>query len=80
MEQLPDPICKWGYPPGQLEEILGDRMAEFEKWMDGQTTVLCEGREWNYRKKEYVSTGCGPHGVIVPRWDVERFVAGWPVL
>lgn len=79
---LPEPECKYGYPIEQLEDILVplNRYFEFNKWMYGQTGAICDGQEYDYSKKDYVATGCGPHGMVVYSWDVTRFLAGLPVI
>jgi len=65
---LPDPICQYGYTQEQLHAIFGARLHEFEKWFTGQTGAICD------------DPGCGEHGLVVYRWDVERYVAGRPVI
>lgn len=77
--KLPKPACELGYTEDQIEEILGDRIKAFNKWMYGQTQALCDGRSYNYEKKEYAPTGCGPHGATVYSWDLQDFLAGRPV-
>lgn len=68
---LPAPECELGYPAGQLAAILGSRKRAFDLWMRGQTAAICDGRSYNHGKREYQPTGCGPHGMVVYRWDVE---------
>lgn len=77
---LPKPECKWGYTHQQIELIMGDRSAEFHRWMAGQTFSVCDGREGKYEQGQYVPTGCGPHGVVIYRSDVEQFLRGGPPL
>lgn len=77
---LPKPECELGYPVTQLASVLGDRFKEFGQWMYGQTMALCDGRSYNHEKREYEETGCGPHGTICYAWDVERFLAGRPIV
>lgn len=78
--KIAQPECHIGYPFRQLEGILGDRMDEFSRWLAGQTISQCDGRKYNYDTKEYEPTGCGPHGFVAYRWDVERFLAGKPII
>jgi len=74
------PSCELGYTNKDLQEILGDRLPEFHKWMHGQTVAICDGRQYNHDKGEYEDTSCGPHGVIYYSWDVSRFMAGKPII
>jgi hypothetical protein len=76
---LLDPECDMGYTVPQLEEILGDRMPDFDRFMHGQTFSLCDGRLYNYETKGY-DAGCGPHGTVVNRSDLERFLRGGRVI
>lgn len=78
--ELPEPVCKLGYPVAQLEEILGDRMPTFWHWMRGQTMSVCDGREYDYNTREHHPTGCGPHGSCVYPWDLRQFLAGGKAL
>lgn len=77
---MPEPICKLGYPEEQLREILGDQYDDFQKWMIGQTMAICEGRSFHHDTRKYEANGCGPHGLVVYRWDLERFMKGLPVI
>lgn len=72
---IPTPECEGGYTRQQVEEIMGDRLAKFDKWMYGQTCMLCEGRKWNYNAQKY-EPSCGgvAHGGIVYEWDLKRFL------
>lgn len=73
---LPKPDCKLGYTQQQVEAIMGPRSTDFHRWMRGQTVSLCEGTEWDYDSQTSKLTGCGPHGVIIYRSDVEQFLRG----
>lgn len=78
---LPSPDCRWGYTENQLNQILGDNLSDFHKWMNGQTVAFCEGRAYNHDKKEYYEVCDGVHhGVVVYKWDLERFLNGLPVI
>ena len=77
---LPKPSCELGYTRQDLQQILGTRLAEFDRWMTGQTTGYCEGRKYNYDKHEYENTNCGPHGWAYYPWDVTRFLDGRPIV
>ena len=81
MSELPKPDCALGYTDAQLDEILGDRRAEFDHWMRGQTIALCEGRLYDHDTREYYES-CGgvAHGAATYPWDVESFLAGLPVI
>lgn len=70
---LPPPECGLGYPSGQLDVILGGDRPTFDKWMNGQTMAICDGRKYNYGTHQYDDDGCGPHGVVVYSWDVKKF-------
>jgi hypothetical protein len=74
--------CPQGITNSDLDEILGARRAEFMKWMRGQTMSICDGRAYNHEKERYEPTECSgrPHGVVVYPWDLERFLAGLPVI
>lgn len=77
---LPAPECWLGYPWYQCEEILGTRTTEFGKWMYGQTMSLCDGRRYDHDLLEYVDTCPEPHGVVVYKWDLQRFLDGRPII
>lgn len=66
---LMDPECTFGYTQDQVAQIMKVRLYEFRQWMTGQTEALCDGEG-----------GCGPHGIITYRQDVERFLLGLPVV
>lgn len=72
MPELPPPICRFGYTPEQLREALtpGEHAALVEWFGTGQTGSICEGAPPCDRA----------HGVVVYRHDVERWVAGLPVI
>lgn len=73
---LPQPICKMGYTKAQLEQILGPRLTEFNRWMYGQTGAICDGREYDHAAKAYKPTNCGPHGMVVYAHDLRQFLSG----
>lgn len=77
---LPKPECKYGYNRIELEKILKDRFEEFSKWMNGQTMMTCDGRRWDSSTGGYIEDCPKPHGSIVYPWDLERFLAGKPVI
>lgn len=75
------PECKYGYPETQLKAEFGDdRMKAFNAWMRGQTFSSCDGKQYNYDKQEFEATNCGPHGYVYYVYDVNRFIAGQPVI
>lgn len=74
------PECQLGYTETQLDRILGDRRREFNAWMRGQTIAMCDGKKYNHEEKRYEDTGCGPHGLVVYSWDLQRFIFGLPVV
>lgn len=79
--QLPEPQCRNGYTNDQLKAILGDRYTEFNDWMVGQTVRLCDGLRWNEALDVHEPNGCDePHGFVAYRWDLERFLAGLPII
>lgn len=80
--ELPPPKCRLGYPREQVAEILGDRAAEFHRYMTGQTVGVCEGRLYNHETSEYQPTECAdnPHGVVVYGVDIKAFLEGRPPL
>lgn len=63
------PECTFGYTDEQVTRIMGARLYDFRRYMDGITGTVCDGEE-----------GCGPHGVITYRQDVERYLLGLPVV
>lgn len=80
-EPLGTPECKYGYPHSQLEREMNVlQLKSFLKWMVGQTFSSCEGKEYDHDKKEYVPSGCGPHGYVYYTSDVNRFLAGKEVI
>lgn len=81
MVTLPDPECRLGYTFEQLEKILGGRLDFFGHWMRGQTMAICDGRQYSHETQEYTET-CGgtAHGVIVYRYDLERYLLALPVV
>lgn len=85
MTKLPEPSCPHGYTDDDLKAILGDdpvRWDEFHLWMYGQTMSLCDGRLYNHERKQYENSPCvdNPHGVVVYRGDLRRFLEGRPVI
>lgn len=73
--RLPEPECKWGYTSRQIEQIMGDRIDAFYRWMRGQTVSLCGGSEYRHGEG-YAPNACGPHGTVVYRCDVEQYLQG----
>lgn len=73
---LPEPACQLGYTSEQLALIFDFGLGAFQRWMRGQTAAICDGRRYDYDKREYEPTGCGPHGVIVYAHDVRQYLAG----
>jgi hypothetical protein len=76
VKDLPKPKCEFGYPTDQLEEILGDRLKEFNKYMVGQTGSICVGQKYNRDTDKHDLTGCGPHGIVVYKCDLITFLEG----
>lgn len=66
---LPDPECRNGYTYHQVQEIMGDREGEFFRWMAGQTVMACGGSKCDVA-----------HGTVVYPEDLERFLAGRPII
>lgn len=64
---LPAPLCAYGYPLVQLQEVLSGRSGEFYEWFVGQTASVCDGSHCRE-----------PHHTIVSAGDVERFLRGLP--
>lgn len=80
MNPLSEPECDMGYPVDQLErEMSTGAFVALQKWMYGQTMGLCTGQKYSHETKEYYETGhvCGP---VYYKWDVDRFLAGHPVI
>jgi hypothetical protein len=68
--------CTLGITESELREALGEDYDHFTAWMMGQTGAICEGVRWDWLKREYVPSGCGPHGYVVYRSDFVRYVQG----
>lgn len=80
---LRKPDCRLGYTAEQVKDILGSevRYRQFLHWMEGQTTAICEGRSYNYDKREYEEAcGAKPHGTVYYKGDLLRFMAGLPII
>lgn len=78
---LPEPECPMGYPVTQLQTFITD-MDDLNRWLDGQTMALCEGRRWSYANSEWEPDECAgnPHGAVVYRRDVRRYLDRLPVV
>ena len=60
------PECRGGYTDEQVRRIMGPRYDEFQKWMYGQTFMICQGE-----------AGCDrAHGSITYVTDIRTFLAG----
>jgi hypothetical protein len=79
-KNLPAPDCRLGYTDSQVSAIVGAHLKEFNFWMAGQTMSICEGRRYNFDREKYEPDGCGPHGVVIYPWDLERFLDGRPIV
>jgi hypothetical protein len=75
------PECHLGLTRGQVLDLVGDRLGEFDKWMTGQTGGLCLGRQYNTTTLAW-ETACGgvSHGPVYYPEDVSRFLNGQPVV
>jgi hypothetical protein len=74
------PECELGYTTEQLKEII-DNMLEFDRWMNGQTRAICEGRKYNHDTREWeVACDGVAHGLVTYQSDVERYLAGAEVI
>jgi hypothetical protein len=73
-----EPSCPHGYTRVDLAIILGERLAGFDRWMNGQTMMLCEGRLYDYEAKEYRPDACAddPHGVVAYPRDLRQYLRG----
>lgn len=80
-----------GYSYEQIGKIL-EAPNLFWKWMSGQTMAICAQdpqRQWiddesapgGLRLVEIGPSLCDePHGTVVYPWDLERYLAGLPVI
>jgi hypothetical protein len=70
--------CPYGFSTEELRVILGPRYMDFQRWMSGQTMMLCEGRSYDYDQNKYVPNECAdtPHGPVVYEHDLRRFLDG----
>lgn len=77
---IPEPSCPHGYTHDDLMKIFPtyDERQAFNRWMRGQTIMVCDGHEYNYETKQYVETVCrsAPHGTVVYQWDVMQYLKG----
>lgn len=78
-EGIEAPLCDGGYTRDQVIRILGEGTPALDKWMTGQTMMLCTGEKYNHDTKAY-EPGCGPHGPVVYGHDLRRFLRGLPVI
>lgn len=73
------PVCRYGYTPAQIAEMMGTREPAFWKWYEGQTGAICDGRVWDWGTEQYVPSKClMAHGPVVYPWDVAAFLSGQP--
>lgn len=79
IDPLPPQACKYGYTVAQIREIV-DSEYHFGRWMRGQTSAICDGREYDHDTKTYNETGCGPHGPVVYLHDLKRYIDGGPIV
>ncbi len=68
-------VCKHGFTREELEDIVPD-LDDFDKWMSGQTMMICDGYRYNYDTREYEPDCEEAHGSIVYVWDVDRYLKG----
>lgn len=74
---LPPSLCPLGYPIEQLEAHLSAmQMAQLHSWMTGQTGAICDGTQ----KDPDPRCVDNWHGLVYYAWDVERWIAGLPIL
>ncbi len=67
---LPASVCKYGYTDQEIKEVIGTaRLDDFNKWMEGQTRMICAGEDCPEK-----------HGNITYKHDVVRYLAGLPVI
>lgn len=81
---LTDPDCELGYSTDFLSSIFplpdGRSLDDLMDWMRGQTMAVCDGQKYNHEEKKYEPTNCGPHGAVIYRWDLERFINRQPII
>lgn len=76
----PDQPCGLGLPSEHLRQVLSaGQFKSLNAYLVGQTIGICDGRRYNHDTEEYEPTGCGPHGTVVYRRDVQRWIDGLPV-
>lgn len=75
---LPAPDCPRGYTTRQLDQIIGDQMPGFRRWMTGQSVGVCDGQRFNHDTRDYEPTDCAdqPHGIVTYECDIQRFLNG----
>lgn len=74
---LPKPECRGGYTSRQIADLFPSTEHIFWAWMHGQTMMICGGPSDGAGERNcHVAHG----GPIVYPWDLERYLAGKPVI
>lgn len=78
VNSLPEPECKLGYPVEQLSSSLGqEKTLALLRWLHQQPSeepATCKGWFQDPDSKEKLPSSCGPHGAVIFRRDVNRFL------
>ena len=74
---LPDPSCSFGYPLGQVQELLGDesRYGDFLVWARSRRVPIGQCTSLQYRYS-FEPSDCpsAPHGPIIYAADLHRYL------
>ena len=75
------PVCSLGLTISELRAMFTEEeFVSFGNFMRGQTMGYCTGTKYNHDTEQEEFTECGPHGGIVYKWDVDRFLKVLPVI
>lgn len=70
--------CWLGFTRSQVEQLMAERIVDFDEWMHGRTGGICDGRTYDYDLGGAHDTECGPHGRVVYPHDLTRYLATHP--
>lgn len=75
MDIPPEYRCEYGIPVTWFREALSPE--EFDAllaWQAGATGAICTGERYDHALGANIDTGCGPHGLVFYRHNIERFL------
>jgi hypothetical protein len=78
-------VCPLGMTGEQVAALMGDRLAEFNGWMTGQTIGWCDGQEYRHERgpcfEEVTEPGAIGDRAPVPaheRYEDHTWLCGYP--